>query len=682
MNMPFWRSWMFLWALMPVFAAFFHMTIHRYFDDTVAIEPHHAWGITFVFFASAILFLIAPFLVLNRHVLGYGVGSHSLALIGALIGWSVILGLAIKNFPAEKILSLERDFSLAVLRAKHDAPILFGDILSLPWGKLLLQKTVTASTVFAGPVLVICVAAKRVNGFPMAMLFVVLAAAAVAVSDAFFDIARSRTTGLDVLNGRAWSERLATMASWSVSSVIGASISAIGIGSLLERYDPDGSRKQSSASQIFAAGMRLAGVTAVVLWSVSFSLLYAFGPNGFASGFAELRKSFTSPPETDVSVGANILTFSHVLSATTYRHPNSHYVNFQLSPDNGSAVILEAHGKNGSQLAAFDIASGERLAALSAPLSRHERVSYFWTKDQKYLIVRSRGEPIEGGRYTRYETQLTLFSLPDYEQVAQWQPTNISCPNANIHRKRMSEDDRGNLFVLCLDPSSQGDSRPLTVQLLLPFLDEIGSRALEPLATDSRADRLIELRGTVYAPLIQRRGERSVVLENIVSPELSILLDAPYAADRGGDLTFQSFVADAASDGTIGMRFCGGTDKVSNPPQITTNAAWGPSFCRIIRFGLRNGSYLGYTDNVETRVSRVTSRPRAFSIPFKAWEFTGEVDPTSRTGAFKVGDAVSGAVIQTLESSIQIPIVVSEDQALLFTHRIDTRQIAVYGITD
>ncbi|MEM9575148.1 MAG: hypothetical protein AAF870_07965, partial [Pseudomonadota bacterium] len=506
-------------------------------------------------------------------------------------------------------------------------------------------KTVTASAVFSGPVLVICVAAKRVNGFPIAMLFVVLAAAAVAVSDAFFDIARSRTTGLDVLNGRAWSERLATMAFWSVSSVIGASISAIGIGSLLERYDPDGSRKQSSASQTFTAGMRLAGVTAVVLWSVSFSLQYAFGPNGFATGFAELRKSFTSPPEADVSVGANILTFSHILGAKTYRYPNSNYVNFQLSPDNGSAVVLEAYGKNGSQLAAFEIASGDRLATLSAPLSRHERVSYFWTKDQQHLFVRSRGKPIEGGRYERYEAQITLFSLPAYERVAQWQPTNISCQNPETHRTSIAEDDCGNLVVLCFDPSSQGDSRPLTVQLLLPFLDEIGSQALVPLATDSRADRLIELGGTVYAPLIQRRGERSVVLENIVSPELSILLDAPYAADRGGDLTFQGFVADAAADGTIGMRFCGGTDKVSNPPQVTTNAAWGRSFCRIIRFRLRNGSYVGYTDNVEKRISRVTSRPRAFSIPFKAWEFTGEVDPTSRTGAFKVVDAVSGAVI-------------------------------------
>ena len=78
---------MFLWVLMPVFAAFFQMASHRFFHDTVVIEAHHTWGITFVFFVSAILFLVAPFFVLKRHVPRYGIGAHSLALLSALIGW-------------------------------------------------------------------------------------------------------------------------------------------------------------------------------------------------------------------------------------------------------------------------------------------------------------------------------------------------------------------------------------------------------------------------------------------------------------------------------------------------------------------------------------------------------------------------------------------------------------------
>ncbi|MEP3895233.1 MAG: hypothetical protein ABJN52_14710 [Litorimonas sp.] len=686
MNMPFWRNWIFLWALMPVFAAFFQMASHRlhndFFNVTVAIETHHTWGITFVFFASAILFLIAPFFVLKRHVLSYDVSSHALVLLGAWIGLSIIFifEFATKSFPAEGFFRFEREFSLAVLRAKRDAPVLFGDIVSLPWGKLMVQKMVTASVVFAGPVLVICFVARRVNSFPRAMLFVGLTAAAIAISDAFFDISRSRVTGLNVLNGRAWSERLAIIASWSVSSVIGASISAIGIGALLERHDTDRRRKQSSEWQIFATGVRLAGITATVLWSVFFSVQYVVRPNGLASDFAEFRKSLTSPPETDVSVGDSILTFSHILGANTYRYPNSNYVNFELSPDGRSAVVLEAYGKNGSQLAAFGIESSDRLVTLSGPLLQHERVSFIWTKDQQHLLVRSRGEPIEVGRYTRYQTKLTLFSLPEYEQVAQWQPTDISCQNPETPRISLAEDDSGNLVVLCLAPSAEDDSHPLAVQLSLPSLDEIGSQILESHMADSRADRLIEVGGAVYAPMIQWRGEPRVVLENVIRSELSVVLDDPYAADRGGELTFQGFVIDGVPDGMIGMRFCGGIETVSNPPRVSTEAAWGPSFCRVARFGLSDGYYVGYTDDVETRVSHDNSRPRDFSIPFKEWEITGVVDRLSLTGSIKVSDVDSGAVIQTIESSTQTPVTASEELGLLFTYRVDARQIAVYDI--
>lgn len=682
MSMPFWRSWILLWALMPVFSAFFGMASSRFLRDMVDIQAHHKWGIIFVFFTSAILFLIAPFVVLKRHIQGYGGGSHCLVILGTLIGWCIVFVLMHKSLPVEEVFRFDRDFSRALSRAKWDTPVLFRDILNLPWGTLLAQKMMAAFVVFTAPIFTICVVAKRAKSFPITILFVISAAVAVAISDAFFDIIRSRSTGLDVLNGRPWSERLATIASWSVSSVIGASISAIGIGSLLERRDADGREKPSPDKHIFTTGMRLAGVTAAILWGVSFSVYYTFGPNGLRSGFAEFRKSFTLPPGADVSIGDNILTFSHLLDANTYRYPISNYVNFQLSPDNQSAVVLEAYGKNRSQLAAFDIASGDSIAILSLPLKQRERVSFIWTRDRQHLLVRSRGEPIETGRYTtHHETKLTLFSLPDYEQVAQWNPTEFSCQNPEASSVSMAEDDTGNLIILCRAPSSEDDSRPMVVQLSLPLLDEVNIRTYEDRVTNSQPNRLIAIGGSVYAPLVQRRGERVLVLVNIVSPELSVTLDDPYSPDRGGDLTFQGFVVNEVADNTIGMRFCGGTDKVSNPPRVSTKAAWGPSFCRIIRFELSDGSYTKHMDGVETRIFHDTSRPREFSVAFETWQFTGEVDPTSKTGKFRVSDAETGAVIQTLESSVQTPMTVSEELGMLFTHRIDARKIAVYSIS-
>ena len=485
---------------------------------------------------------MSPFLVLKRHIQGYGIGSHCLSVFGALIGWGILFFFLAKGSTGDGIFRLGRDFSLAVLHAQHDSPMLFTDILSLPGGKLLIQKTVTYAVVYAVPIFTICVAARRISSFPKVVFFVVIAGAGVAISDAFFDILSSRGTRFNVLNGLPWSERIETIASWSVSSVIGACISAIGINGLLKQRDALGNRVTGFGRHHVATGFRLAGITAATLWGISLSVQYAFGPHGISSSFAELRKSLTSAPERDISVGDQLLVFSHFLKADTYKYPNPNYTTFQISPDNQSAIVLEAYGKNGSQLAAFDIATGDKIAILGMPLTRHERISFIWTKDQKHLVVRSRGESFDDGRYRRYETKITLYSIPYYNQVAQWQPGEYRCQNSETSRVSVAEDDSNKLFVLCSAPSAEDDSQPWAIQLSLPSLGEFDVLSHRNRALDGRADRLIELDGSVYALLKKRQGNPNVELTNISNPQMSLTLDDPYSEDRGGGLTFQGLL--------------------------------------------------------------------------------------------------------------------------------------------
>lgn len=680
MNMQFWRRWIFLWALMPVFSAFFLMASHRFFHDTVAIQAHHQWGIRIVFFMSGVLYLTAPYLVLRQHIRGYRAISHCAAIVTCLIGWCFVQWLTSNNGIAEIFFKFQKDFSLSVLRAKFDAPVLLVDVFDLPWWKLLSHNILTMTIVIAGPIFIVCRAAKRVGNFPKVMLFVLLAFAAITISEALYEIFISRHYELKTLNSRTWYERFAIITSWSASSAIGASISAIGISSLLEPINGDKRIEQSYPRQLITSGFRLATVTIVVLWSAILGFHYLSGPNGISSNFVELRKTLTSAPETDISIGKDILKFSHVLNVKTYRYRTTNYVNFQLSPDNKSAVLLEAYGKNGKQLAAFDTTTGNKIAALGDPLTQHERVSFIWTKDQKHLLVRSRGKPIKTSRYTRHETKITLFSLPNYHKIAEWQSTETSCQNPTFGKLSMLEDDSRNLFVLCSFSTVIEANPPLAIQLLLPLLDEVDVRTYERREKGRRANRFIKLAGSVYAPLMQRKGNFAPILGNIANPERSITLDNPKRADRGGKLTFQGFVTDDLTDDTIGMRYCGGTNKVSNPPQDSTKAAWGASFCRILRFGVSNGSYIGFADSLETRVRQSSSQPREFSISFKPWQFTGEIDPASKIGKFRVSEIHGGAIIQTLESNPQVPVIASSELGVLFTHRIDTRQIAVYRI--
>ena len=680
MNMPFWRNWIFLWALLPVFSAFFGMASHRILNDTLPVQTHHTWGINIVFFSSAILFVLLPFFVLKRHFPGYGPGAHLLACLGAISGWVVFFLLGVSAPHGEGLFGLDKGFALSVMRAQFDSPILLGDILALPWGGLLLTKVAKAALVFSAPVFVLCVVARRASSFLWVMLFVVLASAAVAISDAFFEIARQGYRPSAVLNNYSWPGRFAIIGSWSVSSMIGASISAIGVGVLL-RPDSVKAIREQEVRSLVVAGLRLAGLTVVLLWSVSFALQYTVGSNGYSSGFAALRKLLIAPPREDLSAGESIIAFSHLLDVETFSYPNSYYVEFDLSPDRRSAVVVEAHGKNGSRLAAFDIATGKRLATLSPPLTKYESVSFIWTKDQQHLLVRTRGKPVMIGVYTRYETKLALYSVPAYEPVAQWQPTETSCWNSDVHQVSMVEDDDGNLAVLCFGSDADADGRrPLAVMFALPMLTKTGVRTYEGNEADGQADRLMDLGGSVYAPIVIRGDKPGVVLANIVSPKFSVTFDDPFAPDRGGDLTFQDFANYGASSDMIGMRFCGETDKVSNPPRNATDTPWGPSFCRTVKFETDDGSYIGQADDRETRGRRDSGGPKEFSIASGLWRFTSVIDPSSRTGELMVS-GTNRAVVQRLESSAQIPLVASGDPGLLFTYRVDERTIAVYKIS-
>ncbi|WP_371171050.1 hypothetical protein [Aliiroseovarius sp. 2305UL8-7] len=679
MNMPFWRSWLVLWAMMPVFSAFFSMALHRVLSDSVEVQAHHSLGINLVLLTSAALFLAAPFFVLKRHIPEFGAGAHFVVVLSVFAGW---FGVTAMNGPVAEFLWDERDFSRAMLNAKIDSPVLLEDIVGLPWGTLVIQKMAAACVVFAGPVLTICVVAKRAGSFLGILLTVALAAATVAVSNAFFDLTSSSYSRPNILNGRAWSVRIAHIASWSVSSVIGASISAIGIGSLLKQSNAKDVEWQSPNTYSVATGLQLAVGTAVGLWVTSFSIQYALGPNGFSSSFAALRKSLSAPPAEEVSTGDSILSFSHVLDAQTYKFPNPFYVSLEISPDHRSAVLLEAHGKNGSQLSAFDLATGGRIANLSPPLKKHERISFSWTKDRQYLIVRSRGEPIETGRYRRHQTKLTLFSLPNYQQVSKWESTDSNCQNPEVSMNSLAEDEQGNLVVLCLNPITEGDERRLAFLLSLPLLDEKAALSYEPHFAGSGPRGLIARGGSVYVPLMKRRGAKEVRLANLTNPDLSVTLEDPYSKDRGGDLTFQGFVDNDESAGGIGMRFCGETGKVDNPPLVSTQTAWGPSFCRTVLFEVSDGSFVRFNDGIETRVNHGKGQIKEFSMPYKAWQFTGEDDPASQKGLFRVSDTENGTVLQTLESSTQTPVVASEEQKSLLTHRINARQIAVYTIRE
>lgn len=501
-----------------------------------------------------------------------------------------------------------------------------------------------------------------------------------ATSDAIFEILTIRRLDFWDLNGKPWGRRLAAIATWSISGAIGASVSAIGINSIIDPDNASRGWRWMPEKVSMVTGIMLVPLTITSLWCISYFTHYALGPMGVRSGFAEIRKSLTSSPDTDVSTGFAVLEFSHILKANPYRYPNYSYVDFQLSPDEKMAVVLEGHGKNGSQLAVFDIASGDRITTLGQPLIRHERASFIWSRNAEYLILRTRGTPLETGRYVRYETKLTLFKFPDYEQVAEWQSSQGMCQNEGVYRSNMIENDAGDLVVLCYSQNSGNVTAPLAITISIPALNLRHSREYFDAEKGARRDRLVKLGSAVYAPLQQRQGDKRFVFADISGHENNIVFDDPLKEDRGGDLTFQGFTTDENKPERIGLRFCGAIGMVTNPPEKTTKAAWGPAFCRVLNYQRGSGSFLGYEDKPETRVTRQVQNPQEFAIDYGQWVFVGVVDKASKTGELIVRDAQNTADIQTVTSRTQTPITTSPANGYLFTNRPNEQEIAVYKI--
>ncbi|MEM9844466.1 MAG: hypothetical protein AAF965_06675 [Pseudomonadota bacterium] len=678
MNRAFWRNWIVLWALMPVFSAFNGMATYRFFYDTVAVQPHHQAGIVGVFLLSSVLFLIAPFAVMGRFIRGYDFGAHILVLLSALVG-TILQGWIFRPAPFSGVLgSFAHDFSSAVISVKLNWPIGLGDIAALPWEKLLITEIVSGLCVFAIPVAIICFVSRRLSELPRVLLSVLLAVFAVAVSEAIFDLIRGGLRDLDVLNEWPWPDRLAIIGSWSVSSMIGASISAVGIGLLVgDPVDRAGIRK--FRRRLLTDGVHKALVLALVLWVISLGVNYASGPNGVRTNFAELRRVVDRALDIDVSSGESIVAFSHLLHADTFEFRNPHFVDLHLSADGRTAVLSEAHGARGRQLAAFDVSSGARIATLGPALSRNQRTSLFWTEDGDFLVVRSDGEPVEVGRYTQYEARLTLFSIPEYEEIAVWEPEGISCRNAP-REEGVAQIDDGSLAVLCFSADASIDDHPLSVRLAVPSLETSSITPAVETGPHLQPERLIEVDGSIYAAFVRRGDEAHVLLADVGGSGRTIDLVDLAAPDRGGGLTFQGFVVEDDGSNAVGVRFCGAAADVSNPPRATTDAPWGPALCRIVRYELDGGSYIGHTDGPETRFGLSIDQPITYTLSVGPWVTSGEINPISSAGMLEIRDAGSGAIAQTIQSSAQRPLATSEPLGLLFTYRVFENRVAVYTI--
>lgn len=168
MNMRFWRDWVFLWALMPLFSSFLVMAFNKRINDNDPMAWLHDWGAMAVLILSLALFLYAPYFVIRRHLPHYRAVIHFGLLLSILAGWIFLGLLSIKGIGGVQLdswLQLAKSFNNAAIRLRFDAPVTIPEILALPWWKLYFSKLVMTVSVLAIPTLIICVVAGRRHSF-------------------------------------------------------------------------------------------------------------------------------------------------------------------------------------------------------------------------------------------------------------------------------------------------------------------------------------------------------------------------------------------------------------------------------------------------------------------------------------------------------------------------------------
>lgn len=682
MNMRFWRDWVLLWAAMPLFLSFLMMAFTKQINKHDPLAWVYQWGTLGIFLLSLGLLAFAPYFVLRRHLPKYTIALHIGLLLFILFALTAPFWSPFKEaigIVADTLFQFRKDFSKAANILQVDQPIYPSDMLTLPWWKLYAANSTVTVALFAVPVLAICTAVGHLSRFFKVILCVILAGLFGATSDALFEIMDIKQLRLGQLNGEAWSTRVAELAILSVSAAIGGSVSAIGFNDLVRTKSPNPGREAVTKDASIFTGIILVPLTAALLWSVSYLTHYAWGGQGFRSGFAEIRRSLTSAPESDISVGRELLKFSHTLKVRPYSFPNANFVSFSMARDERSAVVREQYGKNRSQLTVVDLASGDKLTVLGKPLSRHEQASLLWSSDGRYLAVRTRGHAIKAGRYEAHETKLTLYRLPDYQLIAQWQPSEGGCRNLETSLTGMLEDSSGNLVLLCGTPDVGTGAGTRVATLSMPSLAVRHSKLLSEASNGSIRGGLIRLGSAIHVPWEMPNDSGRIVFVDTAGHK-NIAIDDLLTADRGGRLTFQGFVQDEKTPEKIGLKFCGATENVANPPEQTNETPWGRSFCRIMDHLIKDGSFAGYVDGPETRVPSTEQKLQTYSIDFDRWVIAGVVSKSQKEGELIVREGGTNRVIQTLTGEAQVPIAVTSDHALLFTIRPYGREIAVYSI--
>jgi hypothetical protein len=634
-------------ALGPVFSTIAATAVEK----TVLPSAHARPLIMAGLLALAGLAILAPpimqGLVLKRVMPKLSVGFWFFCIVLSGIAWFVLmlgrghdLGLIQAGFQAQ--------FQLqhAALNQRLEGTLNTAHILHLPWGPFLLWTIATGALTSLVPAWALGSASGRQR---TALLFF---AAAIAGACASGIVEQIYSMTVDhpwpnfwALNGQSWTQRFQTLAVRAGAGAVWGAVTASAVVLMTRR------RAAAAAPKTWRLAIhRPAGLAVVLMAPVLIALLapfagYLAGPRGLVAGAPELRKALSLGPSQDRSQGETVLAYSHDVAFPVARAAAA-----TIAPDGQSAIVRAAD----HTLVQVDLATGRSIRQLAGALAPSEHHALVWSPDGHYLALRSNGAevPIPNTHYTRHQSRVRLYALPDLTPAGEFSNSEGECFDGSAREPMLFSPDSKSLWLACGQYSNVPKPDDLmAIRLDVPAMRPLDIRRYGEGAESGQTRGLERVGDSVWAWQFPYGGKPFRVRDLTHARDI---MTVPMPAELIGKLTEQTGRTEL-DEQTIRLSFCGA------PPGAPVGAGPASWICRKLTFDTRTGALIGSADKDDFRIPNPPASLPLAIVSGHGLRIESFWRDDSKTGELVVRDNATGRERQRVVSIAQRPLQMSGD---------------------
>ena len=613
-----WLAWVLVSALTPAFSTISATALNKPISRTAQHPELIANGMLAVAAFTMLAPPIVQGLVLKRVVPRLSVGSWLSSILVSAIAW----------------------LALTVGR----------DILHLQSGPSLFWTAATSALTSLIPAWTL----GRASGLRrMTSLFVVAsiagACASTIVEQLYYTLGDQWPAMNWALNGRCWTERFEAIAVRTGVGAVGGATAAIFVVLTTRRM----AHTRAPEAPIFAIH-RAGGTILVLIAPLLIAVLapfagYLAGPRGVVVGAPEFFRAISLAPSLDKSQGETVLSYSHDVTVPVARMPAA-----VIAPDSQSAIVRTIDGS----LMQVDLATGHGVRQLAGGLAPLERHAIAWSPDGRYLALRSNGAevPIPNTHYTRHQSRVRLYALPDLTLAGEFSSSGETCFDTFAREPMLFSGDGKSLWLACGQFIEPKPDDLMAIGLDVPAMRVRDLERYGEGAESGQIRGLERIGPDVWAWQFPNDG-KPLRIRDLTHDREIVAVSMP--SELIGELTWQTA---EVNEETIWLNFCGA-------PARAGPASW---ICRALTFDTRTGTLLGSTDGPDYRASTLISGQSISTLAAHGLRIEASWRNDSKAGELIARDSATGHERQRILSIAQRPLQISDDGRWLMT-------VAVYG---